>query len=356
MPSWRYLAQRAVSGEWLSWDLPLVVDELGWDLSAPGTLRASITPDVGLERAVDGRLLVDEWSTLVYAEADGQIRWGGVVRRSGFDGPKWTVEAAGLASYPHGLPYLEEYRPNPAEPVAAIREIWRHLQAQPDGDLGVVVVGDPTPVRLGGEQPYELVWWDARDCGGEIDQLTREAPLDWTEEHRWASPTTVAHEIRVGYPRLGRRRPDLAFVQGDNVAAVVAAERDGDDYANEVVAIGKGEGRSTLTSRVPERDGRLRRAYVWSDKSVGTTDRLTANARDELAARRLLPEVRELTVVDHPNAPLASWQLGDDVLVQADVPWLGVVEVWSRVVGWSLLGDGRARLSLRRSDTFRYGG
>ena len=63
-----------------------------------------------------------------------------------------------------------------------------------------------------------------------------------------------------------------------------------------------------------------------------------------------------MDVMDHPNAPLGSWQLGDDVLVRADLPWLGEVEVWVRITGWSLTGESTATLTVQRSDLFRYGG
>ncbi|MEV7684285.1 hypothetical protein AB0O64_38015, partial [Streptomyces sp. NPDC088341] len=107
---------------------------------------------------------------------------------------------------------------------------------------------------------------------------------------------------------------------------------------------------------IPERDGRLRRAGLYSDKHGNTEARVDALCRAELAVRRNLTEVSAVEVVDHPNAPIGSWALGDDVLIRARIPWLGDVELWHRVVGWSLVSDSRARLSLRRSDSFTYRG
>ncbi|MCX5070832.1 hypothetical protein OOJ91_33850 [Micromonospora lupini] len=356
--TWRYIAARALTGEILDWDLPLNRDELTWGLSRSGSLRGTIKPDVGQLRAGDGRLLLEEWGTMLYAEADQQIRWAGIVVSSGFEGAQWRIEAAGVSAYPHGIPYLGEWRPVTVDPAAAIRHVWDHLQTFANGDLGVQVVGD-TPVRIGTTQePYQLSWWDATDCGREIEQLAREAPLEWVEEAAWSSPgsTAVTHTLRLGYPRLGRRRSDLAFVQGDNVTGVVPVLRSGDDYANEVVGLGAGEGRKMVFSRLPVIDGRLRRVAVRSDKSVTAASRMDALCRDDLTARQGLPEIAEIEVDDHPNAVLGSWAPGDDILVQATVPWLGDVSIWSRVIGWSLTGEHRARVALMRSDRFVYGG
>lgn len=355
MTTWRYLAQRALTGEWLSWDLPISRDELSWALSGPGSLRGTVSPDVGHLRASDGRLLVEEWGTKIYAEADGIIRWGGIVVRSAFDGPAWTIEAAGMSTYPTGIPYLGEYTRLDADPAGIYRDIWAYVQAQPDGNIGMVVDTISTPVRVGTTgSPYSLTWWEAPDCGSALDELAKLAPMDYAEEHTWAGEQ-VAHRIRLGYPRLGRRRADLAFVQGDNVTSIVTADRDGGEYANEVIGVGAGSGRAMLQRRIPVRDGRLRRPHIYTDKTATDTARLDAAIRRELDARRDVLELDSVEVVDHPHAPIGSWQLGDDILVQASIPWLGDVAIWERIVGWSLLSETRASLQLRRSDSFTYG-
>ncbi|MEU8655263.1 hypothetical protein [Actinoplanes philippinensis] len=354
--SWRYLAQRALTGEWLSWDLPIDRDELTWALSGPGALRGTVSPDVGHLRASDGSLVLQEWGTLLYAEADGEIRWGGIVVGSSWDGPAWTVEAAGMSTYPNGIPYLGEYSQIDADPAAVYRDVWAYVQAQPDSNLGITVDAISTPARVGtAGSPYALSWWEAPDCGSALDELAKAGPFDYAEEHTW-NGNTVAHRIRLGYPRLGRKRDDLAFVQGDNVANVVTAERSGDNYANEVVGIGAGSGRAILQRRAPIRDGRLRRPAIYTDKTISDSDRLDAVIRRELDARRDVLELRTVEVDDHPNAPIGSWQLGDDVLIQASLPWLGDIAVWERVVGWSLISETRASLTLQRSDSFTYGG
>lgn len=372
MSAWRYIAQRATTGEFLDLDVPLRRDDLAWALSGAGSLRATVSPDTGALRAADGRLVLEEWGTLIYAEADGQIRWGGIVISSRFDGPVWQVEAAGFTTYPHGLPFTGDYSKIDVDPAQIVRDIWAHLQAQPSGDLGVTVTGD-TSVRVGTEPrdvsfttgagedvsfqagPYELSWWEAPDCGSEIESLAKETPFDFVERHAWDGDE-IKHEVVIGYPRLGRRRNDLAFVQGDNISDVVAPSLEGDDYANGVLGLGAGEGKGVLQRAIEAPDGRLRRVAVYTAKDVSSTSRMDALIQRELRRRQDALKITQVTVRDHPNAPIGSWDLGDDVLIQATIPWLGDVALWCRIVGWALKTESTATLSLVRSDSFTYGG
>lgn len=372
MSNWRYIAQRATTGEFLDLELPLHRDELSWELSGAGALRGTVAPDTGVLRAPDGRLILEEWGTLLYAEANGQIRWGGILASSKFQGGQWQIEAAGFTTYPHGQPYGGTYSKIGVDPADAVAHIWSHLQSYPDGNLGLKVTGDKTPVRLGtpprdvnfqgnGQDvsfqtgPYELNWYDAVDCGAEIDALAKEAGFDYVERHYW-SGDKIAHELRLGYPRLGRRREDLAFIQGDNIAAVVTPELDGDLFANEVLGIGSGEGAGALRRSTAVRDGRLRRASVYTAKDVSSSSRLDAAIAAELRRRQDTLTIKSVSVRDHPNAPIGSWDVGDDVLIQATLPWLGEVAVWSRITGWALNSEATATLTLARSDSFTYGG
>lgn len=353
MSDWRYLARRAVSGEFLDRDLPLTRDELTWTLSGAGSLRATVTPDVGGLRAADGRPLLEEWGTVLYAEADGELRWAGVVVSSRFEGGKWSIEAAGLSTYAHGLLFGGELTLVDADPADVVRAIWADLQGHPDGNLGVAVTGK-TSAKVGTDaEPYELLWWNNPDAGKEIADLASAAPFDFVERVAWAGELPL-HTLELA-DRHGRRREDLAFTD-DNIAAAITPEINGDDYANEVVGLGNGEGRDALRSTVAVRDGRLRRTAVYTAKDVLDKKRLDALIDGELRYRANALEISTVVVRDHPNARIGSWQLGDDVLIDTVLPWLGRVQLWSRVVAWSLLSDTTASLSLIRSDYFRNGG
>ncbi|NHI16872.1 hypothetical protein [Microbacterium excoecariae] len=361
--TWRFLAQRATSKLWLDMDVTFSSWEgPSFELSGVPSFQATLLPADGQAVATDGRPLFEEWGTLLHVEVAGKIRGSLIVVYSRLEGSTWKIEAAGLSTYPHGIPYDGDYSKIGVDPAKVVAHLWGHVQSKPDSDLGVTVTGDTTPVRLGTParrdeeaEPYALAWWEAPDIGQEIDALAAEAPFDWVEEHTWGGDD-VAHTIRIGYPRLGRRRADLTFTDDANIIAVGDAERSGDDYANEILVIGAGEGEGSARASKAVRDGRLRRAQVVTAKDTASAARLRAIARDELTARQGLLTVPQITVREHPNAPIGSWALGDDIRVQVTLPHLGDIDLWHRVVAWELVTDTTALLSLERSDAYIYGG
>lgn len=482
MTRWRYLIQRALTKQWLHTDLPLArTSGPRWELSAAGSLAGTIAPNIVEMEAEDGRPLLEEWSSLIHVEADGIIRWSGIVVSSKFVGAQWQIEAAGFATYPFGLPFTDLWELAHVDPGQIVADLWAHIQNYPEGDLGVEVDGR-TGLSLGTEstaklraatdtwksakaaydaankvlksrqaaetaerkkysplvaartakskalaaakksgsaaqiraaqqaynaakaaasaqkvivdqkaaskkaqqavvQPlqavldqraeakriakeaedadggaYKLEWWDSPDVGDEISTLAKETPFDFTETHTWNdAKTDVSHMIHVHYPRAGRRRTDLAFTLGENVTAIADPVSDGGDFANEVIGLGAGEGAGSLRRESAVRDGRLRRSHVLAAKDVKSKTRLDALIRDERIRRQQLLTIPSVTVRDHEHARIGSWQLGDDVLIQATLPWLGDVAIWHRVVGWELLTEHTARLALERSDSFTYG-
>ena len=357
----RFYAQAAVSGAWLDLDLQLRV-EAGprHELSGGGSMSGFLSAGDPLVKWVSGRPQIDPWSVYLYEERDGILRWGGVVRRTRPAGSELFVEASGFSSYPNGMPYTGSlYSSTSVNPMTVVGVIWSHLQAQPDGNLGMLLVNQGTcPVRLGSkEQPYQLAWWEAPDLGSELSQIATQTPLDMVERHSWTGPTTVKHELIVSYPRAGRRRSDLVFTP-DNSRAAVELERDGDTFANNALVVGKGEGAKSIIGRSGIRDGRLRRVAVYVDKLTSTKARADALALRERNVRQLSSVVSSITVQDHPNAPLGSWALGDDIYVETEMPHVGEYRGWHRVVGWEMLpgSDSAASLSLQPAESFHYGG
>ncbi|WFR66647.1 hypothetical protein P9139_18155 [Curtobacterium flaccumfaciens] len=203
---------------------------------------------------------------------------------------------------------------------------------------------------------YKILWWDTPNCGQEIDNLAEQTPFDWTERHYFDSAGEVHHEIQVQYPRAGRFRSDLRFATGENITEVVQAQSDGDDFANEVFGVGAGEGAGALRRSTAVRNGRLRTVSVVSAKDVSRSASLDAKIRKELAARLNTLSFPKITVRDSRQTPIGSWNLGDDILVQADIPWLGRQSIRHRIVAWSQDDDTHATLTLERSDSFLYGG
>lgn len=358
---WRVIAQRVLTGQFLTYDLPLSDTTTSRELSGPGGVFGSIKPAMFTEVASDGRPLLEEWSTALYVEQDGELRGGGLVSRLSKDKATMNVEAPGFSAWPVGQPYLDNYLPTEFEgPEKVIQEVWRHLQSFANGNLGVVVGGADTWVHLSnGSGPYKIFDYDARDCGDIINSIAQTIPLDYVETHRWAdsSHTTISHRVDLGFPRLGRKRTELRFASGENVTSFSPVGPDGEAFSNDVYGFGEGSGVAMLRSRATANDGRLRRAAALHLRSVGNQGYLDALTANELATRALLDNVTELTVRDTPGAPVASLTPGDDILAYLDVEWVnGIVPIWLRVLAINESGaaPGVAVLKTQRSDKFTY--
>jgi hypothetical protein len=213
----------------------------------------------------------------------------------------------------------------------------------PDPPNGTVAAPKPTaagytePTAEAGDLPiyeydaYKLAWYKDHDLASTVDELASMTPFDWNMTHRW-NGDEIAHHIRIGYPRLGRRREDLRFVIGENISVLPSIERDGTEYANEVLVLGAGEGSAQVVGRAFRNDGRIRRVAVVSAPWIQHDFTANAHARLELQKRVQIDDITEIILRDHPHAPMGSVDLGDEILVEGETGWSDL-EVWCRVIG-----------------------
>ncbi|MDH6449680.1 hypothetical protein M2155_002088 [Streptomyces sp. SAI-119] len=407
MPTgWRFIAQDALTEDVLDWQVPFTLSSNPKrDLSGPGSMAGTVEPEYARMIGSTGDPILQEWSTKLYLEVDGAIRWGGIVTKTAYDGAQATVSCEGFSTYPHGIPF-EDYiisgkKITPKDPYAgkdknhdgyidgsnpkrkvpkppksyggpridvydAFRKIWAHVQGKPNGDIGLVIDSHDKGELLGtadGEDPWELAWWDAPDCGQTLDTLVNQFMFDWVETHAWKDSTsnTITHRLRLGTPRLGRKRTDLRFAQGENIVAIAKPEGMGEDYANEVIVLGRGEGQKMKRAQVMDLSAprwsqgrRLRRVATVTDKTLSSADALRKRGSQELAGRTAALQIPAIQIIDHPNARFGSWSLGDDIRVQVHVPWVGDVDVWHRIISDEISADGFITLTLKRSDSFHY--
>jgi len=444
----RYMARRILTGEWITRDLALTDVESTRTLSGPGTITGNLQPEMNRLLWSDRLRTAEDWATIVYEVDDSdQIANHGIVLPPTSYDDVTRITCAGVASYPNGYIYTGSrlwgpqarvpakrnkngkiVRPAQPEiarpdPLVIFGDHWEWIQNQPDSDLGVRLVGDPStaPVEAQREdyadasevelvagrayaaaqealkdaqaalervlkqkdstraqknearervedrrrdlrqaknayeaaraellkfsegkskvligtygEPYRLRKWETPDLGSEMDNLAQMTPFEFVEETDWlnAAHTQVDHKIRVGYPRLGRARDDLRFVQGENVPTVPSVQTV-EGFANHLIGLGRGEaGPSMVYEEKPWSDGRLRRTRVLTDKTANSDviKKRLGVYKDILGHRY---DVTQVAVIDHPNARISSIQLGDDVRVQADHPEYGEIDLMVRVL------------------------
>lgn len=372
---WRYFATR-LHGDGtetlLDADVPLEDVQIEDVLSGDNAISGKIAPVYARLLAADGKPLFREWSTALYAENDGDIRGGGILTHSGFDGPEWGIEAVGFTGYARDLPWTSASPTvnNPpgwnvpagkdgsgfgvkVDPLDMARVIWDQIQEHPGGNIGLVWADTDTggKVTIGTSLkqvefdtqsgpvsfeagPYKLNWYSNHDLAGDIDDLASETPFDYHERHYWKADGTIGHFVDLGYPKIGRRREDLRFVFGVNIFDPVTLDRDGDLYASGTMVLGAGDGPSMIKSiREPASrpDGRLRRIAVVVDDTIKSRKRADARADAENQWRARLDDIDTVVVQDHPNAPLGAAKVGDTIRVEGQGDWVGI-DMWVRIL------------------------
>lgn len=368
---WHYIAQRydgtnEYYGAFLDLDVPLQGVNIDDVLSGHNGLSATITPEYPRLKGADGKPILLEGGTALWAESpDGEIRGGGIVTRSSFgDGGQWQIECTDLTGIAIDLPYNGEgaYFVN-ADPADLFRYVWKWIQSQRGSVMGIDVDYTTTPIRIGTDlvqreefdteadptevapqpvtyqdEPFKLNWYENLNLDDDLANLAERAPFDWHLTHRWEGDL-IRHKLRIGYPRLGRRRHELRFVVGENIHTIPEVTRDWSDYANEVIVLGAGEG-STMVRAVATRSltGRIRKAVVVSDPSLKTWAEANRRAEAEIQRRSQVETVTEIELQNHPHAPIGSVNLGDEILVEGDIGWVDF-SVWCRVIGRTMSPD-----------------
>lgn len=179
-------------------------------------------------------------------------------------------------------------------------------------------------------EPVSLNWWTTHNLGQVINDILGD-DLDYIEWDGWAG-NRIRHRLRVG--QIGGRRAELRFVVGENVAAVSSGTAS--KYATNCLILGAGEGTAMVRAEVSRAASGVRRTVVVSDRAATNMSDCAAIGRRALADLTGLPRVTDFAIIDHPHAPLGTFDVGDEIritgksgLVDID-KWVKIVEMTIR--------------------------
>ena len=375
----RVYAQNMLTGKWLHRDIKIQSPSITRSPNGGDQFTCNITPvDESLLDST-GNPILQEWRDAIYIEEGNNIKWGGLITSSTFNGPIWYVQANGFSSYPNGRTYYDVYSQTNVDILDVVREIWRYVQAVDFGNIGMVVDTVKSGVLLGNTYqsvsssttsasgtstttttqqivPYTLNWSDSIDCGQELSNLAEQCPFDFEEFHTWtdATKTAVSHRLGLFYPRLGVRQQQLRFAEGENIIQPPQISRDGTTFANYLEVLGAGSGTSTVRSYKGTADGHLRRDADYQDQTL-SSDAACANMATSIFPSYLnFDTVSQIVIKDHPHARFGSFDVGDDILVQVGSYWRNIA-IWSRIISYTQdPTTNQMTLNLARSDSFNY--
>jgi hypothetical protein len=205
--------------------------------------------------------------------------------------------------------------------------------------------------------PFQMLWWNTPDCGQEIASIQAEAIFDWHEQHTWTSAAKgdVLHQLQFGVPRVGARRADLRFAEGENIIQPVQVTQGGTGFADGVILLGSGSGGAQVRTEISQPSGRIRRVAVYQNQTMTTVARAASIGQKVMAAAEAaIDGPAQIVIANHPNAPFGSFGVGDDIPVQLATGWRSTL-FWVRIT--SIQQDPTTNvmtLTVARSDSFSY--
>jgi hypothetical protein len=321
-----------------------------------------------------------QWIHALKDDPDGnEVVWAsGLVQPSELDPQSGilTLKAQGFSNYPKGIPWLENWNPITVDPFTIVYRIWDHIQhghaagGQPfiNGDLGVQVYPTVSGTQMlpgfsfNNEvlvQDFFAIFiraTDRNDCGEYINRLARDIPFDYFEESAWNDTrTAITKKIRLAYPSGGVFQEDLVFRQGENMLFAVPKQESEVEWFSDIIINGYFPGKvysSTISNADPDR---YRRVMDEQDLSVDSNERAKAWGRRKLT-RRQFPTQFETIVVDpyHPNAPFLTYDVGDRIRIQGEIPWKGRVDVEHKIMAMTFTPDNKLELRTMAEGSFNY--
>lgn len=192
--------------------------------------------------------------------------------------------------------------------------------------------------RMIEDAKVKLNHWSTTDLLSTFQGLASEVGFSYRVDHS-RSGNTVSHTLVCRPGRLGVRRHGIAFTEGENVYSVPKVTRAGEDKVTSAMILGAGDGSSTRwrqTSRPAGGSHGLRRARVFTDKSLTRDTQLAARSQEVLEIYSDPIEIDEFTIIDHGLAPIRTFDVGDEIFLRTFARRAGNLERWVTITSITL--------------------
>jgi hypothetical protein len=368
------------AGNIIARDLIVAEPKLVRQLSGPCNIQFKIHPNEPsvqiFENDKSGPIRFKPWGHWIHVEKtmfDGErkILGSAIVKPSQIDAQTGVIslEAEGFSAYPKGLPWLVNWNPIAVDPFEIFENIWTHIQSFENGNLGVSVYPTSSGTQLLPGFSFDSQKWvqdffaifirevDRVDCGDYLEGLARDIPVDFFERSAWSQDySSIDKSIELAYPHGGIDQVGLTFRINENIIAATPKVEVEIDWCSGILIKGwfpTKEYDSEFSNADP---ARYRRITTDADTTIDSVERSAAWSHRKLT-RIQTPPYYESIIIDpfHPNAPFGTWDVGDTIRVQGEMPWHGWQDLKHRIVayGWDL-DTNKLELRLMAEGAFNY--
>jgi hypothetical protein len=295
-------------------------------------------------KATPGNL--DPWRTAIYVDRDGVLLFGGIITdvsaslASGgslkfggvgflgfYEGDRVVIDSTAGMDYGTGTAPAIEF--TAVDQFRIAKDFILHGNSKTGQDIGLEVEWD---ALSGVTRTRTYSATDRKSVGGALADLAKvDNGFDYAVRTYWDGATPTK-KLKFYYERKGRSL-DLIFEAGKNVQ-LLSYSKSGDKQANYVHAIGSGDGRNMNietsqnindyypNSPYPRLDS------VASHRDVSDNTTLAAHALADRLRHRLPIETLEIQVQNTAEAPPGSYEVGDDVTIQASAGYLDLYDAY----------------------------
>ncbi len=391
LDQFRIIIEEGRTGDIVARDMKVENLKMARVLSGPCTIEFDVDfrdPSVQMPDG-SGPILFKPWGhlchieTLVQETGQKAIFATGIFQPSEVDPATGKLHATfkGFSSYAKGIPMLFNWNPIATDPFSLVYKIWQHIQSYSNGNLGVTVysldfydgVTKVVPPTSGTQMlpgfsydgtAFVLDFFavfiravDYTDAGDYINKLSSDIPFDYFEESRWSdSGDAIEKYLQLAYPHGGVYQENLTFRQGENIVDMKTRTESEIEWASDIVGRGWFPGK-TYSSTISNADPtRFRRVVMETDVNVNSTERSEMWGHRQLT-RRQWPHYWESIIIEqyHSNAPWGSYDVGDQIRVQAFMPWVGEVDQVHKIIAISIdENTAKVELTLRAEGAFNY--
>lgn len=372
----RFIVEEAHTGEIVSRDLVVRKSQILRALSGPCQIRLEVdTRDPSAEG-----ITFKPWAHWIHVEkqigTEKRIWASGIVQPSMIDKKTGVLSlvAQGFSAYPKKLPWLENWNPFACDVFEVVHKIWAHVQSFPGGNLGVIVEPTESGIimlpgyafdgNIANTNFYAMFIRasDKQDCQDNIDKLARDTPFDYKEHSEWVEDEEangvyfIQKKLLLGYPKIGIDQDDLAFILGENVLEAKPFTEAEIDWASDIIIDGWWPG-TIYNSTISNMDvTRYRRVIMEDDARINSNERAQAWAKRKLSRRQTPPYWESIIVdMDHPNAPLGSYDVGDRINVFGKMPTIGDVYQQHKIIAIAVDEQTQTcELTLKAEGAFNY--
>jgi len=322
-------------------DVPMYGVSFDRQLSSVGTFTGTFRLDD--ERKTSQGLLdaTLPGRTSLYIDRDGALIWGGIIWSRTYQSQSRSMQvyAETFESYLHKRVIKATAVFNTVDPMNIARSIWNTAQADPRGDIDVIVPGAFTTT-----QPISKTFsgYEYSNAGQAIDDLaSADTGFDFYIQVAYDSGMIPTKTLLIGRP-LGamQNNTGLVFQYPGSIENYWFPESAGSSTTT-LYGVGKGDGAAAIQTSASNAD-LLTAGYpiledVESFKDIETAALLSSRIRADVVRRRTPITVPTFQVDPKADPQFGSYGLGDFArfdLTDYRFP-SGYVNTW-RVIGWTV--------------------